>query len=278
MKKKIKTARIISSSGHRKNFIKLLEKVAYRFSQWNVFSDFLQLAALSLSNSADVFHIANDKKTWDEREENYLQIINKYNKQEQEIFPQMFAELTLELEDACKSRYRDVLGEIFHELNFHDKWKGQFFTPQNVSDLIGKVTLDDGEIKAKLKERGFITINEPCCGAGSILYGAMNAMKELNLNPCKQVLIYATDIDLRCVSMCYIQLSLYGVPAVVIQKDALSNKVYNAPFFTPVYIMDGWFLKSSRAFQIVDNAVENAESAIKSAEVKENVSAQLTLF
>ena len=220
-------------------------------------------------------------KKRNEREENYLQIVNKYNEQERKIFPQMLAELVFELEDACKSRYVDVLGEIFHEMNFHDKWKGQFFTPQNVSDMIGKVTLFDDEIKSKINERGFITINEPCCGAGSIILGAMNAMKELNLNPCKQALIYATDIDLRCVCMCYIQLSLYGVPAVVMQKDALSDKVYNAPFFTPVYIFDGWSLKSCRAFNVVDDAVEKTESTLRTsrnAELVENFSPQLTLF
>ena len=110
----------------------------------------------------------------------------------------------------------------------------------------------------------------------------MNAMKELNLNPCKQALIYATDIDLRCVCMCYIQLSLYGVPAVVMQKDALTNKVYNAPFFTPVYILDGWSLKSRRAFNVVDDTAEKAESTritSRNAELVGNFeSPQLTLF
>lgn len=277
----MKKARSTEFKNHRKEFIKLLEKVAYGHSQWNVFSDFLQLSALSLSNSSDVYHIMNGEKTWNEREENYLQIVNKYNEQERKLFPQMLAELVFELEDACESRYVDVLGEIFHEMNFHDKWKGQFFTPQSVSDMMGAMVIDDSAVKAKINERGFITINEPCCGAGSIILGAMNAMKELNLNPCKQALIYATDIDLRCVCMCYIQLSLYGVPAVVMQKDALSDKVYNAPFFTPVYVLDGWSLKSRLAFDAVDDAVEKTESTLRTsrnAELVENFEPQLTLF
>ena len=278
----MKTTRNTEVKNHRKEFIKLLEKAAGRFGTWNVFSDFLQLAALSLSNSSDIYHIMNGEKIWNEREENYLRIVNRYSENERKLFPQIFSELILELEDACKSRYRDVLGEIFHEMEFHDKWKGQFFTPQSVSDMMGEIVLNDSAVEEKIAQRGFITINEPCCGAGSIILGAMNAMKELGLNPCKQALIFATDIDLRCVCMCYIQLSFYGVPAVVTQKDALSDKVYNAPFFTPVYILDGWSLKSRRAFNSVDDTAEKAESTritSRNTELLGNFeSAQLTLF
>ena len=142
----MKKARSTEIKNHRKEFIKLLEKVAYGHSQWNVFSDFLQLAALSLSNSSDIYHIVNGEKIWNEREENYLRIVNRYNENERKLFPQIFSELILELEDACKSRYRDVLGEIFHEMKFHDKWKGQFFTPQSVSDMMGEIVLNDSAV------------------------------------------------------------------------------------------------------------------------------------
>ena len=48
------------NSEHRKNFIKLLEQIAYDKSPWNVFNDFLQLAASTLSNQSDPYFLCTD--------------------------------------------------------------------------------------------------------------------------------------------------------------------------------------------------------------------------
>ena len=185
-------------STHRKELIKLIEKAARTTSTWNVFNDFITVSALSISNSSDSFHIANSEKVWNEREQRYLKIINKYDENTRPLFPQMFNELVSELQDASTSHYTDVLGEIFGEMGFHDKWKGQFFTPQHVSDLMAMMTIDSETTAKAIKERGFITINEPCCGAGSLIIGAINAMREIKLNPSKQMIVVANDIDERC--------------------------------------------------------------------------------
>ena len=108
-------------STHRKELIKLIEKAARTTSTWNVFNDFITVSALSISNSSDSFHIANSEKVWNEREQRYLKIINKYDENTRPLFPQMFNELVSELQDASTSHYTDVLGEIFGEMGFHDK-------------------------------------------------------------------------------------------------------------------------------------------------------------
>ena len=110
------------------------------------------------------------------------------------------------------------------------------------------MTIDSETTAKAIKERGFITINEPCCGAGSLIIGAINAMREIKLNPSKQMIVVANDIDERCCLMCYIQLSLYGVPAVITQQNTLSMQTYGAPWFTPVFIFDGWTWRFNRAF------------------------------
>ena len=66
-----------TSTEHRKNLIKLLQKAGQRLDRWQVFSDFLQMAALSISNS-DKYFLATNKETWDKREKRYLEIIGKY--------------------------------------------------------------------------------------------------------------------------------------------------------------------------------------------------------
>jgi len=212
---KKKSNEVTVDSDHRKKFIKSLDSAAQNRGRWEVFTDFLKLTALAISNS-DRFFICSDKNTVEERETDYIQTVNKYTKKERLFFPLMLAELTLELENACRSRYVDVLGELFHTLDFQDEWKAQFFTPQHVSDMAGKLVISGNEVKNAIDEKGFITINEPCCGGGSMIFGGLNAMREYGLNPCTQALVVAGDLDIRCVHMTYIQLSLYGIPAIVV--------------------------------------------------------------
>ena len=260
------------NSEHRKNFIKLLEQIAYDKSPWNVFTDFLQLATTCLSNQSDPYFMCTNKKTWDEREQRYLNTIKGYNKKSQPLFSEMFAELVLELEEYCPNDFRDVLGEIFHELEFHNKWRGQFFTPQDVSNMIGIIAIDSNTAKEEIDKNGFFTLNEPCCGAGSMILGALNGMRRIGLNHSKEILVVANDIDERCVMMCYIQLSLYGVPAIIRQQNTITMETFGESYFTPAFVIDGWRWKMRRAFKPDDDfessvevvpEIEEEETALK---------------
>jgi len=51
--------------------------------------------------------------------------------------------------------------------------------------------------------------------------------------------VQATDIDRTTALMCYIQLSLWGVPAQVIVGNTLTNEVREV-FYTPVYYINQW--------------------------------------
>ena len=239
---------------HRRNFVKLLQQAARKTNLWDVFSDFLHVAATAISNS-DRWHLATDVKTWQQREDEYLAVIKKYDKEEQQLFPQMLAELTLEMDDCVSDgHFEDVLGSVFHELELHNKWRGQFFTPQDISDFMGKIVVDNNEKGSQLRQDidlyGFCSINEPCCGAGAMLYGFLNAFREAGFNHSKQVLITACDLDERCVWMTYIQCSLYGTPAIVLQQNTLSLETFGKPWYSPVYVVDGWQWKRRRAHDI----------------------------
>ena len=89
--------------------------------------------ACSLSNPVDKFH-------YEEREKRYLKIIKKYNKREQEQFPELAAYVVMALEENPE---QDFLGSIFMELNLGDKSNSQFFTPYHVCELMAKVTEED---------------------------------------------------------------------------------------------------------------------------------------
>lgn len=176
-----------------KDFIKHFEKLGTVHSPFNVFSDFLAVSAISLSNAVN---FNND------REQEYLRIINKYNAQERALFPKMLAAVVKEMQNDAP-RYRDVLGELFHELNLHDEWKAQFFTPQNVSDMIGLMNVEKAQ--EEVAKRGYVSAFEPCVGGGSMVLGLINAMFEVGLNPCKELFVTANDVDTRCVNMAYLQ-------------------------------------------------------------------------
>jgi hypothetical protein len=94
----------------------------------------------------------------------------------------------------------------------------------------------------KIPEKGFITLDEPSCGSGSLVLAFAEAMTAKDLNYCEQLVVRATDIDPKCVHMAYIQLSLYGIPAVIIRGETLSLKEYTR-WYTPMYILGNWVWK-----------------------------------
>lgn len=229
----------------RESFTKLLSKFnAHGYTLYNVFSDFLKVSALTISNCSDPYHIRTSKEIFDQREEEYKQIMNRYKLSMRLIMPQMLAEIVKELED---NDLTDVLGKIFEELNFNDEYKSQFFTPMSVSEIMSKLTFDSEHIQQKINETGSFSLYDPCCGSGSLLLGAVKTIRELGFNPQTQLLIYASDVDERCVHMCYLQLSLYGIPAIVVHQNALTQETIGEPWYTPFFVINPKFLRKVSA-------------------------------
>jgi len=83
---------------------KIIEGLSTRHMTWDIFSDFLEMAAISFSNSVNL-------NTFDEREKRYLDIVKKYNKQELHKFPELLSLLVDELETGLG----DPLGTLFCE-------------------------------------------------------------------------------------------------------------------------------------------------------------------
>lgn len=204
---------------HKEKFIELLGKTkGVNHSQ--VFNDFLKIAATSLANANSC-----DEVVRQEREEIFQKTIGCYDADTQKMFVDMFSELGLELKDCVSvNNYHDVLGEIFQKFNMDERKNGQVFTPKHIGNLMGELAFDKETLHSEIQKNGYVTIIEPCCGSGTITLGALNTLSMLGINPSTQCRVIAYDLDERCVLMTYIQLSLYGIPAVVIQKDAISGE------------------------------------------------------
>lgn len=215
----------------KNKFIGTLIKIADGGSQGKVFDDFLTIAATSLASKS----FCNDSARC-EREKLFADTISRYGKETQELFTDMFATLGLALDENISNKnYRDVLGEIFQELQLNEQRNGQVFTPKHIGDLAGKLVLDKDFINREIIKSGFVTIVEPCCGSGTLVFGGLNAVLSAGINPNLFCRVVAYDLDLRCVLMTYIQLCLYAIPAVVLQRNAITDAILEPPFFTPFW-------------------------------------------
>lgn len=198
--------------------IKRINKISGSNSPYQVFVDWLKCCALSISQSV-LFHA--------EREEQFKETIKKYNAKD-------FSLLMAWLAETCESGYKDVLGSIYMSSGWGSKSTGQFFTPYAVSKACAALQNYDEET---------IFMNEPAAGAGGMIIAAAETLKEAGKDYHKKLKVIAQDLEWSALYMCYIQLSLYGIDAKVIQGDTLENKRFSAfdenVFLTPMYFLNG---------------------------------------
>lgn len=212
---------------------KLISGLSYKHSAHQIFSDFIEMGAISISNAVD-------KPQYEAREARYMEIIKRYKREEIDVFPQLLGELGMTLEDGPD----DVLGKLFHELELHNTYKGQFFTPYELCKMMAMMTLCDDH-RETIRDRGFITASEPACGGGAMIIALAEAMKGEGINYQQALHVTAVDLDIRCVHMAYLQFSLLHIPAVIVHGNTLSLEEFGH-WYTPAHIMGGWNWKLRR--------------------------------
>ena len=221
----------LSTKQRKKSIIKGLNSLTGKSSVWQVYSDWVAIMALVISNIFDATHS-------EQREAELVAVADKYTINQAKVFMELFWELIKIIESNIASRrYVDILGEVYMELGLAAEESGQYFTPSGVACITGLVTrmLSENEWRSK----GFITLLEPASGSGAILLGAIQAASDRGINPACEVAALAVDKDIRCVHMCYIQMSLYGIPGVVQHGDSLRVQEWSR-WYTPTYIADDW--------------------------------------
>lgn len=127
----------------------------------------------------------------------------------------------------------------YMELGLGNKHNGQYFTPYSVSYMMARLLMADKKEELENGKRDFISILDPACGAGGMIVAFSNAMLEAGYNPQKQLVAFCTDNDSLAAMMCYIQLSLCGIPAVVTVGNSLSMEI-RQQWRTPFWILQGW--------------------------------------
>lgn len=213
-------------------FQKVFAKLCDTKSAWQVWSDFVEMVAIAISNSCEWRNDVREK-----REAAYLQTINSYSKEQQALFPEMLSILVLSLDENPE---QDFLGEMFMALELGSHWHGQFFTPYSLCTMMAQVSLEDArDIVAK---RGYVSVNDCACGAGATLIGARNALSKAGIGG-DQAFFVGQDISRTAGLMCYIQLSLLGCAGYVVIADSLVHPITGPllfPNLTPE--QEAWFM------------------------------------
>lgn len=202
-----------------------IKTLGRRYGNHESFRDVVACCAYSFANSVDFK---------EDREEEYLRIINKYSKEEQNLFPQILTALVNEYEKAEEPI--DVLGDIYEDLELIKKGTAQFFTPIEVCKVMAKVTIDKNQSEKSIKDKGYINVSDPACGSGRNLYAAYSELLDNGVDSNK-ILLVGDDIDLTCCCMTYIQLSLMGTNAIVNHQNTLTMEKYDT-FYTVCYAIE----------------------------------------
>ena len=187
-----------------------------------VFNDFLTLSCCSLAQT--VYRSDN-------LEQRYLNIIKTYTKEQAEEFSKLLAFLVLGLEQDSQ----DFLGQVYMSLNLGSQANGQYFTPYSVCKFMAEINFAEIE---SFQSNQLITLSEPCCGSGALIIAFAQTLREHNINYQQNLFVEAIDISEMCFKMTYIQLSLLGIPAKVVQGDSLSLK-FQQVLYTPFYFLNG---------------------------------------
>ena len=246
------------SDVHQKQFIKLFDAASQRNHRWTVFSDFVHISAIAISNTVDREHA-------EEREKEYARITKNYNPKEMDCLRHMFAEVVEGLE---ANPDQDFMGDLFMNLELGNEYRGQFFTPYCVSSMMARMISGMDALKSKIESKGWITVSDPACGAGGMLAAFANVCMSCDVNYQRSVLFVAQDVDYTAACMCYIQLSLLGCPGYVVIANTLSNPATSLDkrmliptptqnvWYTPLYFLPEWHYR--RQFALLDLAIEAA--------------------
>ena len=194
---------------YAQQFQEVFRGLALTHGSLSAWSDFVVMTAFHISNCVDALNRTH-------REEMHLIIRKRYTSDELQKFSRLFTITEAAFEEDPD---QDFLGDIYTILELFNKGTGQFFTPYSIAKLMASALC--GNLKEEIAAKGFITVGEPCCGAGALIIAFANIARAQGVDYQRDVIFVAQDIDFKVAMMCYIQLSLLGCSGRVIVGNSL---------------------------------------------------------
>src|ERR1700722_14722870 len=165
-------------------------------------------------------------------EDQYMAVVKRNRVEDVRAMPELLAITTLAVQEGgC-----DFLGQVVGDLELMTGHMGQFFTPYDLSRMMAELTLDT--VDEIIAEQGFVTVQEPACGAGGMIIAAADVIERKGFDIGRQLYVDAIDISPLCFRMSYLQASLRGIPATIRRGNTLTLEMFDAahtPAFFPFY-------------------------------------------
>lgn len=251
-----------------KEFLNLFNQLTYSRNTWQVWEDLMTVMACSICNAVD-----RRKEPFERREKQYERSIKDLGGVE--IPAQIFGTITKALDE---NPNQDFLGRLYMNLNLGSHWHGQFFTPYNVCELMAKIQTGEG-CQSEIEKKGYISICDPCVGAGAMLIAAAQAFRKRKINYQTSVLFIGQDVDSVVAKMAYIQISLLGCPGYITVGNSLTNPQTGHVLFpeenegqelwiTPLFMHKAWESRRTgvQISALMRNLFKDAEKAKESVE------------
>ena len=229
----------------QKPFLSKLQDLSRSRSPHRTFSDWLEIAALSLHQLP--YHVGDLEKdaAFEQLEQCYMERIQPYSRDELNVFAELLRLTTI----AHHSGYGDFLGEIAGEAELLNAKGGQFFTPYHLCRAMAKMSL--GDVKAQVEAKGFLTVCEPACGAGALVIASAEEMAAQGVDPRAYVQFDCTDISRDAFNMTYIQLSVQNLQAVVHHGNTLSQEYWEHRPTPQLRLFHQWLERQRRSHQLM---------------------------
>ncbi len=213
-----------------------LNELAGKYGVYEIFSDWATMMAMCISNQVDILQEQN-------REQKYMDIAKRYSDTELKKFSKMMGLLTM----ATQEKMFDAMGAIYMSLGVAGKQLGQFFTPYHLCQTMADISLDKIDYTS-----GWLSVYEPSVGAGGNIIAYCEALHNAGVNYQEHIVVVCQDLDLKCVHMAYVQLSLYGIPAIVVQGNTLKEpwtveQGFNEyTYITPMYMLNRYLFTKDK--------------------------------
>jgi hypothetical protein len=196
-----------------------------------VWSAFLRLSACTLASGMFKLMIASDAaarglRGWSKisllpsREAEANNEIAKWQPEHLERFKAAFHQMLLEIAD---NEYKDILGSVHQEWmgKKGQQWGGEFHTPHALSQAMARLTFESKLFNSPEPVR----MQEPAVGGGQLVLSMYEVMAQHNI-PANRAWFECWDISENAANMCYINLSLHGIPARVVRGNYLSKEIF----------------------------------------------------
>lgn len=244
----------------RKQFIKAFNRLAHHRERHDVLADFLEMAVCAIRKKT----LPSGPEA-DAIEDRYMAVVKRNKVEDVRAMPELLGIAALAVQDGgC-----DFLGQVAGDLELINGHMGQFFTPYDLSRMIAEMTFDT--VDEIIAEQGFVTVQEPACGAGGMIIAAADALAARGFDIGQQLYVDGTDVSPMCFRMSYLQASLRGIPATIRRGNTLSLEMFEhavTPAFFPFYAthkerFDAWQRGEGRGGTSYDAEITQRDAEVQ---------------